>query len=168
MILGQSNPESFLGRKTRAAIWNRGVTSLLAIRHRVSKVWMRFRNRIRGKRRLRRNDKIKVKFVIEGEILRLCVVEVEMPLTVTRGNPWGVPASIRVLSKRSSPALPPRKAIPENVTLSWWNRRHVNHNRSCFSIDNRSASRSRPERARGHFDRAYRAEKWNGPSTGRH
>ena len=56
-----------------------------------------------------RDSKIKVKIVIEDEILRsLCIVREEMPLTVTRGNPWGVPASIRVLSKRSSPALPLR------------------------------------------------------------
>lgn len=55
-----------------------------------------------------------------------------MPLTVTRGNPWGVPASIRVLSKRYSPALAPlREAIRRKCDfVVAWNRArgHMNHN----------------------------------------
>ena len=51
-----------------------------------------------------------------------------MPLTVTRGNPRRVPASIQVLSKRFSPALPPR-GRPKISTLS----RELKTDRSGFA-----------------------------------
>lgn len=63
-----------------------------------------------GPRERTSRDGINVEIVIEGE--EVCgwawPWSGEMPLTVTRGNPCRVPASIQVLSKRPSPALPPR------------------------------------------------------------
>lgn len=59
----------------------------------------------------------------------------EMPLTVTRGNPCRVPASIQVLSKRPSPALPPRGRSKIRLYRGNWNavdsiRKQIPSNRS--------------------------------------
>lgn len=83
-----------------------------------------------------------------------------MPLTVTRGNPWGVPASIRVLSKRSSPALPPRGHPRKYDFFVVESSTHLNRNRSCFGIGNRFASCAKGARAL--FGLAYRGRKWDG------
>jgi len=109
MILGQLTLNSLFGRKIEQ-LYEIEMSRLVSNRDTESRKYeCGSEIEPRDKRRhLRRDSKIKIKIVIEDEILRLCVVREEMPLTVTRGNPWSVPASIRVLSKRSSPALPLR------------------------------------------------------------
>lgn len=70
--------------------------------------------------------------------MRLCVIGAEMPLTVTRGNPWGVPASIRVLSKSFSPALPPRDHPRKYDFFVIELSTYTNHNRSFDIIGPRT------------------------------